>query len=66
MFRKGIKYWIVFALSFLVMSFVSNSSFADLTVVSFLAKTPLGNITIGSLLVMGLNWLKIKAGVKIP
>ena len=50
--RKGIKYFVVFAFPFLVNAFVIQ--FPDVA-----------QLSIGGLLVMGMNFLKHKMGVKV-
>ena len=50
---KGIKYLVVFALPFLVDSFI-------------LAMPDIANLTIGACLLMLVNVLKAKYGVRIP
>lgn len=53
MFWKGVKYFVVFALPALVNAFiVSYPEWAQLT--------------LGGLLVMFVNWLKIAKAVKLP
>lgn len=51
MATKGAKYFVIFGLSAAATQFL---------------KSPLAGITLGSLVVMVLNWLKVYWGVKIP
>lgn len=64
---KGLKYWVIFGLSFLLAGFVSQyPGIADKTIIDFLVNTAFGKITIGGFLVMVLNWLKNRLGVRMP
>jgi len=49
---KGIKYFILFLLPVLVDHFI-------------VAFPEIAQLSVGGILVMGYNWLKIKAGVKL-
>ena len=53
MIGKGIKYFVVFAIPFLVDQFI----------VSF---PQIAQLTVGALLLMGTNWLKIRVGARLP
>lgn len=53
MWLKGIKYLVVFALPFLVSSFI-------------MTMPDIANLTIGTCLLMLVNILKAKYGVRIP
>lgn len=50
---KGLKYFVIFALPFLATIFIQNVP-------------DIANLTIGGLLVMAVNYLKVKAEVKLP
>lgn len=64
---KGVKYAVLFGLAFLVTSFVSNfPAIADVRIVDLLIATIPGKITVGALLVMLVNWLKIRWNFDIP
>ena len=50
---KGIKYFVIFLLPVMVDKFIVSSP-------------EIAQLTIGASIVMVLNWLKVKAGVRLP
>ena len=50
---KGIKYFVIFVLPYLVSQFIYQMP-------------DIANLTLGALLVMAVNWLKVKGGIRLP
>lgn len=69
MVGKGLKYFLVFLAASL--PFIDSLLPAEIKQLSLLdllayAAPMLKTITVGSVLVMALNWLKVRGGVKMP